>query len=397
MDFKTHITHQLNESLAIEELSSQINRTNLVSIICYFTQNYGAEKLRLSFKQHFPDVSLIGCSTCKGLMTERGLHFGHVIGLIAIYDSNSTAYGSSVVTINNKQLTAHATQQAIEIALEKANRIGEVPSFAIVHSTPGIEEQLIGAFDRVFKTPVPLIGATAADNAIKGQWSIFNEDESTNSGLAVQLLFPSKPLATGFSAGYSPTEYSGVVTKCHDREVIEIDHIPAQEKYRNWILEHSNINVPEWFKFQVVTQYPLGRVAGELYDQPYYKLSHPIQVTDNQGVLMFTDIEEGERVTLMSGDREQLICRPARVIQEARRSKRNANLTGAICVICAGAMLHLEDDMESVYEKIAQEMAGIPFICPFTFGEQGRFINGDNGHGNLMISAATFYSDIKAL
>ncbi|MEF1185587.1 FIST C-terminal domain-containing protein [Vibrio sinaloensis] len=82
------------------------------------------------------------------------------------------------------------------------------------------------------------------------------------------------------------------------------------------------------------------------------------------------------------------------MIREARRqSELNTQLTGAICVICAGAMLHLEEDMGKVYDKIKHEMGDIPFICPFTFGEQGRFINGDNGHGNLMISAATFYSD----
>tara|TARA_Y100001956_G_scaffold12122_1_gene11348 strand:+ start:771 stop:1955 length:1185 start_codon:yes stop_codon:yes gene_type:complete len=394
MDFKTHISYQLNEQSAVEELCSQISHTNLVSIVCYFTQNYGPEKLRLAFKQHLPNVSLIGCSTCKGLMTERGLHFGNVLGIIAIYDSKSTAYGSYLVNVANEFDTKQAAERAIKGALKKAGRVGEIPSFAIIHSTPGLEEKLIKSFDNVFKTPIPIIGATAADNAIKGQWSIFNEDASTNRGFTIQLLFPSKPLATGFSAGYSPTGYSGVVTKSNGREIIEIDHIPAQERYRGWILDHADAEIPEWFKFQVVTQYPLGRVAGILYNQPYFKLSHPINVTDTQGILLFTEIEEGDVVTLMSGDREQLISRPSRVIREAtRHSQGNAKLTGAVCVICAGAMLHLENEMERVYEKIKQEMGDIPFICPFTFGEQGRFVNGDNGHGNLMISAATFYSD----
>ncbi|EGA68885.1 hypothetical protein VISI1226_20794 [Vibrio sinaloensis DSM 21326] len=394
MDFKTYITHELDELAAVQQLANQIPRKNLASIICYFTQNYGAEKLRLAFKQHLPKASIIGCSTCKGVMTERGLHFGNVLGLIAIYDSNSTAYGSGLVSFESEDESKNAIEKAIQIALNKANRTGEVPSFAIIHATPGMEENLISSLDEVFQTPVPMIGATAADNAIKGQWSIFNEDESTNHGVCIQLLFPSKPLATGFSAGYSPTEYSGVVTKCKGRELLEIGHKPAQEMYREWIKQHASIDVPEWFKFQLVTQYPLGRVAGNLYSQPYYKLSHPINVTQNKGILLFTSVEKGDVVTLMSGDREQLIARPSRVIQEAKRhSDRNATLTGAVCVICAGAMLHLEDDMDKVYETIKAEMDGIPFICPFTFGEQGRFINGDNGHGNLMISSAAFYSD----
>ncbi|WP_159656605.1 FIST signal transduction protein [Vibrio atypicus] len=394
MDFKTYVSNQLNEINAVAELSNQIDKTNLVSVICYFTQNYGVEKLRLAFKQHLPEVSILGCSTCKGIMTERGLHFGSVVGIIAIYDSGSKAYGSGLISFDDNCDSEKAVQQAIDIALKKADRAGEVPSFAIIHTTPGVEESLIRSFDNVFKTPIPMIGATAADNAIKGQWSIFNEDESTYKGVAIQLLFPSKPLATGFSAGYSPTQLTGIVTKSQGRELLEIDNIPAQQRYRDWILQHSGLDVTEHFKFQLVTQFPLGRIAGSLYNQPYYKLSHPITATDNEGVLLFTDMEEGDRVTLMSGDRLQLIDRPSRVIRESKRQSNNrAKVTGAVCVICAGAMLHLEEDIEQVYEKIKQEMGDIPFICPFTFGEQGRFVNGDNGHGNLMISSATFYSD----
>ncbi|WP_084185953.1 FIST signal transduction protein [Vibrio pacinii] len=394
MDFKTHITHQLNEQFAVEELVANLSTKNLASVVCYFTQNYGAEKLRKAFKHALPNVSIIGCSTCKGMMTERGVHFGSVVGIMAIYDTNSQGYGSGLMPFDTPSESIAATKQAIELALVKANRVGEVPRFAVVHSTPGVEETLIKSFDEVFKTPVPIIGATAADNAIKGQWSVFTEDGSTHQGLAVQLVFASKPLATGFSSGYSPTEFSGVITKAKGRELIEINGKPAQHVYREWIYQHSQTQVPEYFQFELVTRYPLGRIAGQLYDQPYYKLSHPVSVTPSDGILLFTDIHTGEQVTLMSGDKAQLIARPARVIKEAKRQfVENGRLSGAVCVICAGAMLYLDDDIKLVHDMIKEEIGDLPFICPFSFGEQGRFINGENGHGNLMISSATFYAD----
>lgn len=394
MDFQTHITHQLNEQLAVEELVGKLSTTNLVSLVCYFTQNYGADKLRKAFKHALPNVSIIGCSTCKGVMTEKGVHFGSVLSVLAVYDSGSEAYGSALMTFDTQSESVEATQKAIEVALAKANRKGEVPRFAIVHSTPGMEETLIKSIDSVFQTPVPLIGATAADNAIKGQWSVFTEDGATSKGLAIQLVFASKPLSTGFSCGYSPTECMGTITKASGRELLEIDNRPAQDVYLDWIFQHSGTRVSEQFKFEVVTRYPLGRIAGELYEQPYFKLSHPVSATQSRGILLFTDIAVGEKITLMSGDKEQLIARPARVIKEAKRQAiEHSQLAGAVCVICAGAMLYLDDDIEKVYAMIKQEMGELPFICPFTFGEQGRFINGNNGHGNLMISSAAFYSD----
>lgn len=394
MDLKTYVSYERSEQLAVDDISTQIDQTNLVSIVCYFTQGYRAERLRQTFKKHFPTITFIGCSTCKGLMTERGLHFGEVVGVIAIYDSKSTAYGSGVHAMSNSKGMDAAVKEVIETALNKADRQGEVPSFAIINSTPGIEEKLIESFDSFFATPVPIIGATAADNAIKGQWSIFTEDKATSEGFAIQLMFPSQKVTAGFSSGYSPTSFTGTVTKSNGREALEIDQIPAQVKYREWIASQTNQMIPESFKFQLVTQYPLGRMAGQLYKRPYFKLSHPIKATDKGGMLFFTDFAEGDRVTLMMGDRHQLIARPARVIKEARRySPIGSTLQGAICIICAGAMLHLESEMEEVYQQMMQEMKGLPFICPFTFGEQGRFINGENGHGNLMISAATVYAD----
>ena len=136
--FKTYISCQRDEYLAIEEVSKLINRQNLVSIICYFTENYCAEKLRLAFRKNLDNTSIIGCTTCKGIMTERGVRFGSVVGIIAIYDSNSTAYASASLSIDNKDEAANATTSAIKQALYKVDRVGEVPSFAIIHSTPGL-------------------------------------------------------------------------------------------------------------------------------------------------------------------------------------------------------------------------------------------------------------------
>ncbi|EGR1019347.1 histidine kinase, partial [Vibrio cholerae] len=58
---------------------------------------------------------------------------------------------------------------------------------------------------------------------------------------------------------------------------------------------------------------------------------------------------------------------------------------------CAGSMLRLGQDIHKVQQKIMEQLNGCAFICPFTFGEQGRFINGENAHGNLMISSVVFY------
>ncbi|GAA5644755.1 hypothetical protein VPR01S_01_00410 [Vibrio proteolyticus NBRC 13287] len=393
MHFKTRVSHKPQESMVADDMLSELDVENLASVICYYTQDYDPSKLRMELSKRLPDhVPVIGASTCRGLMTEKGLHWGPVVGLAAIYDSKSSAYGSALSQVYDDSDIPDLVSVTLDRALKKAEREGEVPGFVIAHATPGFEEKIIDAIDSKFHVPVPIIGGSAADNGIKGHWSIFTEKAHTTRGIALQVFFPSEKLSTNFSAGYSPTEFTGTVTKAKGRELLEIDGEPAQKIYREWISDHAGVSVPPHFVFELVTQYPLGRIAGHVYAQPYYKLSHPIRISQKQGLLLFTDIRPGDAITLMSGDREQLISRGARVLQEANRKNHlNSHTLGILCIMCAGPMLYLGEDMKRVYANLKHEAANTPFICPFTFGEQGRFAGGENGHGNLMISAARFY------
>ena len=60
-------------------------------------------------------------------------------------------------------------------------------------------------------------------------------------------------------------------------------------------------------------------------------------------------------------------------------------------IFCAGCMLTLSSAMEQVVDSLLLARQGVPFIGPYTFGEQGRFSGGENAHGNLMISTVVFY------
>jgi hypothetical protein len=63
----------------------------------------------------------------------------------------------------------------------------------------------------------------------------------------------------------------------------------------------------------------------------------------------------------------------------------------ALNIFCAGCMLTLSSAMEQVVDSLSLAREGVPFIGPYTFGEQGRFSGGENAHGNLMISTVVFY------
>ncbi|TOO91900.1 histidine kinase, partial [Vibrio parahaemolyticus] len=77
------------------------------------------------------------------------------------------------------------------------------------------------------------------------------------------------------SAGHTPTNIKGIVSKAKGRCLLEIDGESALDTYRKWTRHQENLTNKENLLFTNSSAYPLGRVAGHLYDRPYYKLSHP--------------------------------------------------------------------------------------------------------------------------
>jgi len=384
---------------AVKELTDKLDHKLLSTYIIYYTENYAYKELHGLLHQTLPNVPFIGCSSCQALMTEKGFFKEPAIALMGIYDDGISSYGTGFADLKQFDSVEQATKHAIERALIKANRIGEVPSLIILHSTPGHEESIINLMDKLFGTLVPIIGGSSADSSLSKRWSVMSDESFSDNGISLSLLFPSSSLSSGLSAGYSPTEFVGQVTRSEGRLIYEIDGEPAKEIYREWISDHSSIDIDDAFIFEHVTCFPLGRIVGDLYDQPYYKLTHPLQITDSGTLEVFANIEEGEEITLMTGHKEQLVNRVSRVIKEAN-AKNYADLPplGAILIICAGAMFRLGDDIYRVHRTICEQLHGQPFICPFTYGEQGRFTGGQNAHGNLMISSVVFYeSELKSL
>ena len=393
MYFKTSISSYIDPLAAVEELySSLTEHEDPNTVIFYYTDDYCPETLWTLMTQKFPNSPLHGCSSCGGVMTDQGYFGQNALALIAIYDKGRCSFGTALSKFEDFPTVVEATEHAIHQALQHAEREGEVPSLVVLHSTPGHEESIIHTIDTTFGTRVPIIGGSAADNEIRNKWSIMTESTWSTSGVSIQLLFPSRPLAAGISAGYSPTEFVGKITKSSGRILEEIDNEPAKEIYREWISDHSGIQLSDEYIFEHVTRFPLGRVAGDLDKRAYYKLTHPIRITETGGLELFAGVTEGEQVTLMTCSRQQLIHRAARVINEANAKNYTASKKlGAISIFCAGAMLRLKNDMVQVHAQIVEQLDGAPFICPFTFGEQGRFTGGENAHGNLMISSVIFY------
>ena len=355
-------------------------------LLVYFTQAHDAAVLRRVLKSRFPDVRLIGCSSCGGILTQTGHHglLGWSLAVAALYDDKG-AYG--VAGQAGDQLDV---RQLLRRAIADGGRPGELPQLILLHTSPGQEEAVLAGIDAEFGATVPVVGGSAADDGVTGEWQLCWDEGEGTQGCVVAVLYPDCQLAFQFHSGYVPTERHGVITALEGREVLTIDNEPAARVYARWT--ERQVPWPVGPILRETTLSPLARQVGTLDEMPYYKLSHPDAVTAREGLRLFTETRLGERLQLMYSSQEGLLQRSLNAVRIEPEYGMAGNLQpiGALVVFCAGCRLALGDSLSDVVGHFSQRLGEIPFITPFTFGEQGRLPHGELAHGNLMVSSVIF-------
>ena len=336
--------------------------------------------------------ALHGATSCLGVMSKTEMYAagGAGAGVFAIWDETGD-FGSSVKPLADNARAA--ARQAATEALERADRTGEAPDVIWLSSSPGAEEDVLQGIRDVVGEAVPVLGGSAADNTITGEWSVFDSQDVQSAGVVVSVLFCSKPVAFAFQSGYAPSETTGRVTKADGRRIIEIDGKPALDVYSDWSggAAPASVDAPTPILAES-TMNPLGRPLGSLEDVPYYLLAHPAEAYPDGSFDTFANVEVGEEVCLMEGDPDQLVRRAGRVAKLAMESGRfdGEAIAGALMVYCGGCMLAVRDRMEEVATGVDAALDHAPYLGIFTFGEQGAVLGQGNLHGNLMISCLVF-------
>lgn len=336
-------------------------------------------------------TALHGATSCLGAMTETA--DCAAVAAFAIADK-AGAYGSAMVAIGDDGAEAAARAAAMQ-AQAQADRTGERPDLVWVSSTPGEEEAVLAGIESVVGRDVPIIGGSAADNSVEGNWFVFDSSHKSANGVMVSVLYPSAPVSFAYQNGYSPTEKTGKVTKVDGRRVFEIDGRPALDVYTDWTggaVARTEEHADPQAILSDSTLWPLGRPITSVGSVPFYLLAHPATAHGDGALDMFATMEEGEDITMMTGTVEGLCDRAGRVASLARATGGRSTQTvkGALMIYCGGCMLTVRHELPQVTKGVREALDGAPFLGAFTFGEQGPLIGAGNRHGNLMISCIVF-------
>lgn len=334
----------------------------------------------------------VATSSCRDAFSDQDTEGNHHLAILQFVDLTG-AYGVASRHSDDKTIIDDS-KAALQEALLAANKPGELPAFIWCSPSPGLEEGLLTGIRELIGNDVPVFGGSSADNDVSGNWCMFDGQQLIHSGFIIAVLFPSVPISFYFSCGYEQTPLSAVVTSACERQLISLDDQPAADVYNGWRALKGQPVLPSGPVLAASTFSPLGRIV-EQDAINMALLSHPALIKADGSIDLFSRVNIGDRLTFMQGDAELLVQRAATVSGIARQQLTNlydSKPQAAIIIFCAGCMLAIPDDIKRVHQGIKHQLNNTPFIGGYTFGEQGRFADGINRHGNLMISAIIFGS-----
>ena len=377
---------------AVARLQKGLDGADPGIILLYASPKYDNARVLARLGERLPGVPVHGGTTCFGVLTSDGVHIedGRGLGLMALSDPDGD-YG--VGFCETKGDPGRAAQVALKQALAAADRPGEAPTVILISSYPGCEEDVIHALEEVVGLGVPIIGGTSADNDMSGQWLQFGNQELSADAVSIAVLFPLCEIGYAFHGSYDYTEHRGRVTRATGRIIHEIDNRPAAQVYNEWTGGMIVDSLPNGGSLVPAASFsPLGTEVGRVNEVPYFRLSYPVEVTDDESLLLFTNVSEGQEIVLMTGNEDSLASRAGRVASVAIEAADFGaeEVQGALILFCTGCMLTIQDRLEEPVAELNSALKGVPFLTTFTLGEQGCFIGGENRHANLMVAALVF-------
>ncbi len=393
-----------DEVKAVEEAVSSV-RTQLGGkspdfAVLFSTVGYDSNKVLSEVSSLLPGVQVYGGTSCLAVQTKEGFHVGEKgsLALLAVASKN-ISFGVGGVSIDDFTSAREAGKAAIQAAIDAAGEKG-VPKIVLMTGSVGHEEELLAGIEEVIGKDVPVLGGSAGDNTITGEWKQFANGNVYSNGISLTAIYTDLKVGWAYEAGYLRSENRGTITRAEGRIIYEIDNRPAAEVYNEWT---GSTVVAEELEtggsiLSDASYYPLAKIIkneGEEYTLSIHPLS--INATDHS-LEVFANVEEGDEVLLMHGDWELLLNRalttPTKALESENLSKEDVSF--GIYTHCAGSMLAIpEDERPKMPVLVKTAIGDAPFIGTFTFGEQGHIQGVGNLHGNLVNSMIVFSKKIE--
>lgn len=346
----------------------------------FSTVGYDAQALLGGVQEVLGETPIHGSTSFTGVITPQGFKGGDedAVAVLTI-SSPEMQFGVGTGAIGDRAVAAgrEAAQQALE-ALDGS------PDVVLMLASPGNEEGIITGIEEVV-SGVPIVGGSAADNTVSGNWSLFAKDDVLSSGVVVTAIQSDLPLGIAYGSGYRPTGKSAIATKAEGRVLYDLDGQPALKVYAGW----TGQDPKDLAGMALLGASILAPLAVQDEESGFYLVKHPGVGQEDGSMALFAVVEEGTEVVLMEATVDGLIGEVGNTVEAAMQDAglRKDQVATLLLVHCGGRRGIIANRINEVVEQVKGKAGEIPFLAYCTFGEQGCLTSGANVHCDLLLSA----------
>ena len=379
LEIKVGSTTLQDPCAAAKEAAAGMQNAKLAFL--YSSVNNDQADLIKCLKSEMPKAAIVGNTSFTGVITPQGYISGDYFAGVMTFQGDGFDVG--VAGADRGDCPVDTGEKVAREAMKKAGKAA-APDYFYMVASPGEEEFFLKGITNVIGR-VPFFGGSAADNTIAGEWKLFTDELVTANGVAVAFVYTDKAFANEYTGAYCETDKVGIITKVTDNRIlVEIDGIPAMEKYSQW----SGKGVDQLKGMDLLVASicnPLG-VKDRLGD--LVAIRHPMDGKDDLSMYIGSNIATNTAVIYMDGSVDKLVSSAASTLEDLK--KKLGDAAGYHLVHCGGRRAGFGERIEEAAELIKKAAGVTPFIVEFTFGEYGFEADGNNTCGGLMLSYSAF-------
>ncbi|HMB96001.1 MAG TPA: FIST N-terminal domain-containing protein [Tepidisphaeraceae bacterium] len=365
--------------------------------VVYYNPQHDPQKI-LDALQHGdrPMGKVFGETTHSGVLLPDGYHTAKqgVLGMLAMRQPGTK------IGVGGASFDEASPREAAKLALSRAYKdAGDnagAPKMILLSVTLPHEEEVLAGLQEATGPNIPLIGGTAAGSVDEisrkkmSNWSIIANDKVIKNGLAVAVFYSDTSFGWSYGGGYRRTSTSGIVTKCKQRLILEIDGRPAADVYNEWLggrvyeAQKRGDNIVNFCNL-----YPICRITGT-YNQ--FIRAWPAEDPTMPGALRTgSTVNEGDKIYLSEGTWNLLLNHFASVPRLARESTPGLSPSGGLFIYCGSALECIPNEARpQMAFLVGKSMNDLPWIGVFSWGEQGYIPGAGNLHSNLTSGTVFF-------
>ena len=346
----------------------QIGKTDPSIIIVFISTIFDQDIAIKGVHSIIKDTPLIGCSSIGSISTHGSCKDSVTVFIISS-DSIKFSCGIGRDISKNPRLAGHN-------AAKQASNTRHNPKQAYIilsDSLAGNNADILRGSQEVFGTGFPIIGGGACDKScFQRTYQYMNSEILTDSVTGV-LVSGSMKLSIGKANGWQAIGKSHKVTKVKSNIVKEIDKKPAVKLYEEYF-EKSFLELKNNRICSLGINYPIGMRPDNAKE---YVTRVPLAIEESGGLVFNADIQEGEDINLMIGDKDIVLESTERAVIEAAKDIKNSKINFAVVFSDISRLLLLRKDAYKEIEIIKQHIGkSTPILGCYTFGEyQDNFNN----------------------